>query len=250
LALKLDQYVHGNRYALAVVRVPTPAEEARRALARQREQFRNERCRLEAQGRSLLLSQGYRVQGSWWRPRAWQRLTNGRLADWILAALTRLRALVLAVDEQVQALTEQLAQAAPATRIVGLGGLTQQLIEREVCDWTRFANRRQVSSYLGLCPQEASSGGQRHQGPISKHGNPRLRVWLVELAWRLTQFQPQYVAVRQWQKVLADPHASTARRKKAIVAVARRLGVDLWRMARGRVTAAQLGLTEFIPVTP
>lgn len=243
LVLKLDQYVRGNRYALAVVRVPTPAEEQRRALARQREQFRDERRRLEAQGRSLLLSQGHRVQGPWWRARAWQRLNNGQLPDWMVAALTRLRALVLATDEQLQALTKQLAQAAPAERIIGLGGLTQQLIEREVCDWARFANRRQVSSYLGLCPREQSSGGHRRQGAISKHGNPRLRAWLVELAWRLTRFQPQYVAVRQWQKVLADPRASAARRKKAIVAVARRLGVDLWRLATGKVTAAQLGLT-------
>jgi transposase len=250
LVLKLDQYVHGNRYALALVRVPTPEEEARRALARQREQFRDECRRLEAQGRSLLLSQGHQVRGPWWRPRAWQRLTNGSVTDWIVAALTRLRVLVLATDEQLQTLTKQLAQAAPAVRIVGLGGLTQQLIEREICDWSRFANRRQVSSYLGLCPREESSGGHRHQGAISKHGNPRLRVWLIELAWRLTQFQPQYVAVRHWQKVLADPHASAARRKKAIVAVARRLGVDLWRIARGRVTAAQLGLTELAPATP
>lgn len=242
LVLKLDQYVHGNQYALAVVRVPTPAEEERRALARQREQFRDERRRLEAQGRSLLLSQGHRVKGPWWRSRHWPRLNNGQLASWVLAQLTRLRALVLAVDEQLQALTQQLEQAAPTTLPKGLGGLTHALIEREVCDWTRFGNRRQVASYLGLCPREASSGGHRRQGAITKHGNPRLRVWLVELAWRLVRFQPRYCGVRHWAKVLADPRASAARRKKAIVAVARRLGVDLWRLATGRATAAQLGL--------
>lgn len=246
LVLKLDQYVRGNRYALAVVRVPTPAEEQRRAAARQREQFRDERRRLEAQGRSLLLTQGHVVRGRWWRARGWQQLTNGSLAEWLVAALERLRALVLATDEQLQELTQQLTQAAPTPRIVGLGGLTQQLLEREVCDWSRFRNRRQVSSYLGLCPRQHSSGGHSRQGPISKHGNPRLRAWLVELAWRLLRFQPQYVAIRHWNKVLTDPHASSARRKKAIVAVARRLGVDLWRIATTRVTPTQLGLT----VTP
>jgi len=248
LVLKRDQYARGNRYALAVVRAPTPEEEQRRALARQREQFRDKRRRLEAQGRSRLLRPGHRVTGAWWRPRAWERLCHGQLAEWIVAALPRLRALVRATDEPLQALTQQLAAAAPAERIVGLGGLTHQLIAREVCDWTRLANRRQVGSYLGLCPREDSSGGHRHQGAISKHGNPRWRAWLVELAWRLTRFQPQYVAVRQWQKVLADPRASAARRKKAIVAVARRLGVDLWRLASGRVTPAQLGLTVLAPV--
>ena len=235
LVLKLDQYVHGNHYALAVVRVPTPAEEQSRAVARQRQQFSYERRRLEAQGRSLLLSHGHRVTGPWWRGKLWQRLQNGMLPGWLVELLTRLQALVVAVHDQLQALTNQLAAAAPAARPKGLGGLTQQLLEREVCDWARFKNRRQVSSYLGLCPREDSSGGHRRQGSITKHGNPRLRAWLVELAWRLVRFQPQYVAVRHWQKVLADPTASPARRKKAIVAVARRL-------ATGRATAAQLGL--------
>jgi len=242
LVLKLDQYVNGNHYALAVVRVPTPAEEQTRAVARQRQQFSHERRRLEAQGRSLLLSQGHRVKGPWWRGKLWQRLNNGMLPGWLLELLTRQQALVVAVHEQLQALTKLLEAAAPASRPKGLGGLTHQLLEREVCDWARFKNRRQVGSYLGLCPREDSSGGHRRQGSISKHGNPRLRAWLVELAWRLVRFQPQYAAVRHWQKVWADPRAGAARRKKAIVAVARRLGVDLWRLATGRATAAQLGL--------
>ena len=247
LVLKLDQYVRGNHYALAVVRVPTPEEEQRRAVARQREQFRDQRRRFEAQGRSLLLAQGHHISGAWWRTKSWQRLSNGHVADWIVVALTRLRTLLLETDKQLQELTGQLEAAAPAERIVGLGGLTQQLIEREVCDWNRFQNRRQVGSYLGLCPREHSSGGHRQQGSISKHGNPRLRVWLVELAWRLVRFQPQYVAVKQWMPVLGDARASAARRKKAIVAVARRLGVDLWRLATGKVTAAQLGFQVHVP---
>jgi transposase len=242
LVLKLDQYVNGNRYALAVVRVPTPAEEARRAAARQRQQFSHQRRRLEAQGRSLLLSQGHRVKGSWWRGKSWQCLSNGMLPGWLLELLTRQRLLVVAVHEQLQTLNQLLEAAAPAARPKGLGRLTHQLLEREVCDWSRFQNRRQVGSYLGLCPREDSSGGHRRQGGITKHGNPRLRTWLVELAWRLIRFQPQYVAVRHWQRVLADPQSSVARRKKAVVAVARRLGVDLWRLATGRATAAQLGL--------
>lgn len=242
LVLKLDQYVNGNHYALAVVRVPTPDEEQRRAVARQRQQFSQERRRLEAQGRSLLLSQGYRVKGPWWRGKLWQRLNNGMLPDWLRELLTRQQALVLAVHEQLLLLTRQLEAAAPVARPKGLGGLTQQLLAREVCDWSRFQNRRQVGSYLGLCPREDSSGGHRRQGSITKHGNPRLRAWLVELAWRLVRFQPQYVAVKHWQKVFADPQAGAARRKKAVVAVARRLGVDLWRLATGRATTAQLGL--------
>lgn len=56
LTLNLDRYLRGNLRAMSVVRVPSPAEEQRRALSRQREQLRRERQRLAAQGRSLCLT--------------------------------------------------------------------------------------------------------------------------------------------------------------------------------------------------
>src|SRR2546426_3880837 len=58
LCLKLDRFVQGNRDALALVRVPTEAEEQKRAIHRQREQLVKTRKRLEAQGRSLLVNHG------------------------------------------------------------------------------------------------------------------------------------------------------------------------------------------------
>jgi len=67
LTLNLDRYLRGNLRALSVVRVPTPAEEQRRALSRQREQLRWERQRLAAQGRGLCLTQGIRLRGEWWK---------------------------------------------------------------------------------------------------------------------------------------------------------------------------------------
>ena len=62
--------------AFAVVRVPTPEEEAARWISRQREQLRRERQRLEAQGRSLLLTQSRRVAGRAWlvAAQAWEQL--------------------------------------------------------------------------------------------------------------------------------------------------------------------------------
>jgi len=66
---------------------------------------------------------------------------------------------------------------------------------------------------------------------------------LVECAWRMVRFQPQYPPVQKRLAVLAKGSpALGAARKKAIVAVARRLAVDLWRMHTGRGTAEQLGL--------
>lgn len=77
---------------------------------------------------------------------------------------------------------------------------------------------------------------------MTKHGNPRLRAALVELAWRLVRFQPHYQPVIKWRKVLAKGALATgAARKKAIVAVARQLAVDLWRIRTGRLSAEKLG---------
>ena len=125
----------------------------------------------------------------------------------------------------------------------GLGALTSVVIDREVGSWDRFANRRQVGSYTGLCPGEYSSGNTRLQSCVTKHGNPRLRAALVELAWRLVRFQPNYKAVRKWKQTLSKGALATgAARKKAIVAVARQLAVDLWRVRTGRVQQETLGL--------
>jgi transposase len=71
-----------------------------------------------------------------------------------------------------------------------------------------------------------------------------MRAALVECAWRLVRFQPQYPPVKRRLSVLAKGAKATgAQRKKAIVAVARHLAVDLWRFYTGQCSAAQLGLT-------
>ena len=127
--------------------------------------------------------------------------------------------------------------------LFGEGELTHVLLQRELMDLKRFKNARQLGNYFGLCPSENTSGERRRLGPITKHGNPRLRPVMVELAWRIVRFQPQYVALRRWGPVLReDKRSSAAARKKAIVAVARRLAVDLWRIAIGRKKAEELGL--------
>src|SRR5256886_16150171 len=110
-------------------------------------------------------------------------------------------------------------------------------------DGTRLKNRRQPGSYAGLCPGEYSSGNTRVQSCVTKHGNPRLRAALVELAWRLVRFQPNYRAIIKWRRTLSKGALATgAARKKAIVAVARQLAIDLWRIRTGQVCAETLGL--------
>jgi len=74
LAMDLDRYVRGNDKALRVVFVPSPEQEQRRAQSRQRRQLQQKRLALAAQGRSLLLSQGWRESNRWWKPRRWTKL--------------------------------------------------------------------------------------------------------------------------------------------------------------------------------
>ena len=65
---------------------------------------------------------------------------------------------------------------------------------------------------------------------------------MVEAVWRLCRFQPHYRAVAKWHAALSARPLSGARKKKLIVAIARQLAVDLWRLATGRTSAAALGL--------
>jgi transposase len=243
LCQRLSRYVEGNQKELAVIRVPTGEEEQLRHIHRQREDLVRARTKLQAQGRSLLVNHGHAAPQRWWRAQGWSAIEK-LLPAWLLARLAVYRPLLTVLDAQIAALTSELEQAAPPKLPSGLGKLTSVIVSREVCDWRRFHNRRQVSSYTGLCPGEYSSGGKRMPGAVTKHGNPRLRAALVELAWRLVRFQPGYPPVRKRLAVLArGARATGAARKKAIVAVARQLAVDLWRLHTGQCSTETLGLS-------
>jgi transposase len=240
LCLKLDRFVEGNREALAVVRVPSEEEEQLRAIHRQREQLVRTRKQLEAQGRSLMVNHGLEPVQSWWKRRTFAAL---EVPDWMKQLLGNSQPILLALEEKIRALSMQLQAAAAPGQPHGLGAMTSVVIDREIGNWSRFKNRRQVGSYTGLCPGEYSSGQTRRQSCVTKHGNPRVRAALVELAWRLVRFQPNYQPVVKWRQVLAKGALATgAARKKAIVAVARQLAVDLWRIRTGRLHPEQLGL--------
>jgi transposase len=240
LASRLDRWVAGNTRALASVRVPTPQEEERRAASRQREQLKREVQRVAAQGRGLLLTQGYREKKGWWEGPRWESLRQ-RLPGWLVERMEVFRRVLAALRTELEAATSALESAAPALRPKGLGGLTYEVVEREVCDWKRFKNRRQVGSYTGLCGGVSSSGNSHRLLPITKHGNVRLRTALVELAWRLVLWQRECQLVKKWWPVVGNPKATRAARKKAIVAIARQLAVDLWRWRTGEVTPEKLG---------
>lgn len=245
----LERYTRGNHHALSIVRVPTVEQERARSITRQRDALVANRKRIAAQGRSAVLFARHheRLTGQWWTPRAWAKWSR-QLGANLLELLAPLRAILLVIDEQIAALTGQIEQAArknQARQVLpkGVGELTQQIIGNEVCDWHRFTNRRQVSSFTGLCPSEQSSGGRRRQGGVNKHGNPLLRKVLCEAVWRLIIFQPGWIRLRR----LTQINPGSAHKKKLIAALARMLAVDLWRLNTGRTTLEALGLIRATP---
>jgi transposase len=244
LCQRLSRYVDGNTRELAVIRVPSEQEERDRHLHRQREQLVRHRQKLEAAGRSLLVNHGLPAPAHWWKVQTWRYRLQKHLPSWMIPRLDIYRPILSELDRQICALTQQLEAAAPPQIPRGLGKLTTVMLTREVCDWSRFHNRRQVASYTGLCPGEHSSGRNRVQGSVTKRGNPRVRACLVELAWRMVRFQPNYPPVRKRLGVLAKgSRAPGAARKKAIVAVARQLAIDQWRLHTGQCSPGQLGFT-------
>jgi transposase len=265
LLSRLDRHLAGNTAALRLVRPPTLQQEMSRREARERNTYRKERQRWISRGRSLLHTLGISRPGRWWELDRYQQLFEilaqrygQEVAGQAKAELERYLEFMHLAGAKLAKLTTALRQVsaerqftdaktcadgAKPGRIRGVGPLSSELLEREMFDWTRFANRRQVGSYTGLCPGEDSSGDSRMSLSIDKHGNPRVRAVLVELAWLLPRYQPGYKRLQRWKWVF-DPtsKAPGSMRKKAVVALARQLAVDLWRIKTGRAKPQDLGL--------
>jgi transposase len=240
LCSRLDRHLAGNAKVFSVVRVPTEEEERRRVSTRQREQLREHRLSLAARGRTLMLLHGFRQGNQWWKAKLWERLSR-ELPGWMVERLEVFHKLIQGVEQEIKTLTASIEKAAPQSKPLGMGELTHEVIEREVADWSRFKTGRQAGSYAGLTGGVSGSGEQRADLGITKAGNKRLRTALVELAWRLVVYQSGYWLVQKWKRVLLNPKAHTRQRKRAIVAFARQLLVDLWKWKTGRATAESLG---------
>jgi transposase len=152
------------------------------------------------------------------------------------AELAPLLALLVPLQTEIDAANAQLAAVAAQDPVVrrlrsvpGVGPVTAVGFVAALDAVDRFASARQVAGYLGLTPTERSSGEQQHRGRISKTGNPRARMLLVEAGWRLLRTRQAAAApLRAWGERLA------ARRGRAIaaVALARRLARILYALWR------------------
>ena len=236
----LIAWLHGEQRRFQVVRAPSVADEDRRHWGRERQQLQRELQQHRNRIEKLLAT-----VGCWSRldREGRQQLTEGTLRDWagqpLGAALqarlqrelqrwqeARVQLRRLEREHQVRFGVRQAEQVARLTRLRGIGPVGARQLVLELF-WRQFCNRRQVGACVGLVPSPYDSGTLHADQGISKQGNPRVRALLVELAWLWLRYQPDSDLSRWFaSKAGGDSRRS---RRVAIVALARRLVIALWR---------------------
>jgi transposase len=222
---------------------PSPEEEDRRRVSRERRTLIKERIEHVNRIQGLLASQGIfgcepmrkdfraRVEGL--------RTGDGRplgplLKAEIIRELDRID-LVLHQIAAVEAERNVLIQSdlthpeAPAVLLMKLKGIGPEFAAVLWLEglFRNFANRRHLAAYAGLAPSPWQSGSLNREQGISRSGNPRLRTTMVELAWLWLRYQPDSALSRWFRERVGSERGRI--RRIAIVALARKLLVALWR---------------------
>jgi transposase len=239
----LAAWLGGDRQVCSMVRVPTPEEEDAKRPHREREHLVQEKLRLVNRIEALLFTQGIRARPSlrsWERDLAELRTGDGRaLPPLLRAELDRLRRRLVLILELIRETETERAEALAAAaddatarkitalqRIRGVGANFAAVLGREVF-YRSFANRRQLASYVGIAPTPRQSGGTDRDRSISRAGNARARTTLIQLAWLWLRYQPGSALATWFRERVGALQGRT--RRIAIVAMARRLLVALWR---------------------
>ena len=236
-------HLRGEPLACSIVHVPTSEEEDDKRPSRERERLLKERTAHTNRIKALLHAQGIRDA----KPLAHdflRRLENARTGDGralpprLAAEIAREHAR-LVVDRQIAAIEAEsraecrkaaagssTAKVVQLAQLKGLGITDGRVLVKEVF-YRRFDNRRQVGACVGLTGTPYSSGEEERDQGISKAGNRRARTAAIELAWRWTRWQPDSELTRWFKARVGDGKGRV--RRIAIVALARKLMVALWR---------------------
>src|ERR1700682_1653895 len=239
----LATWLAGDRQVWSMVRVPTPEGEGAKRPHREGEHLVQERVRIENRIEALLFTQGIRKRPSlrsWVRDVAELRTGDGRELPCLLRIeLERLRRRLVLALELIHEVEAERAEALAATaddkmtqkiaalqRLRGIGPNFAAVLVREVL-YRSFANRRQLASYVGIAPMPYQSGGMDRDRSISRAGNQRARTTLIQLAWLWLRYQPGSTLATWFRERVGTLQGRT--RRIAIVAMARRLLIALWR---------------------
>jgi transposase len=236
-------YKRGEPRVCAMVIAPSPEEEDRRRLCRERRTLIAERVTHGNRIKGLLFAQGVfdyvplrrdrRKRLEALRTGDGRELPShlkaqiGRELDRIDLLLEQIKAVEAAQEALLAAAKKPASDAAPdpVTMLLsfkGIGANFTAVLWSEAF-YRMFSNRRQIAAYAGLAATPWQSGGIRHEQGVSKAGNPRLRTTMIQIAWLWIRHQPQS-ALTRWFK-----EKSPQGRKRAIVALARKLLVALWK---------------------
>jgi len=248
LVRTLLAYKRGEPRVCAMLHVPTPDEEDRRRLVRERKALINERIRHVNRIKGLLFSQGvsgYEPLNRDRRERLGALMTgDGRplpkaLKAQISRELERIELLIKQIGDVEEARDAMLGSdeqsAKETTLLLNLKGIGPEFA---AVLWSEglsrpFDNRRQVAAYAGLAPTPWQSGKVSQDQGVSKSGNPRLRATLIQAAWLWVRHQPTS-ALTAWFKARVVQNGGR-QKKSTIVALARKLLVALWKYVNAGV---------------
>lgn len=150
----------------------------------------------------------------------------------MLVAIEKLTEQVALYDAVVERLcAEQYPETATLRQIPGVGPLTALTFVLVIEDPERFPSGAKVASYLGLRPRKSQSGDRDPELNITKAGDPLLRKLLIQCAHRTLFPLSKPTAIREWGQKLAERGGKSAR-KKAVVAVARKLAITMLAMLK------------------
>jgi transposase len=246
LASMLIRHHSGERKLWSIVRVPSVEEEDRRQLHRELKDLKKERTRATNRIKGLLAAQGVRIiltpkTNPQWMERI--RLWDGSsLQEGLKVRLQREWQYLQYVSEQILGVERERRrllreakdnnredlkkiQQLMGLRSIGING--SWVLVEEFFGWRKFRNGKEVGSLAGLTPTPYQSGDSDREQGISKAGNRRVRAVIIELAWSWLRFQPES-RLTQWYKC-RFAFGNKRSRKVGIVAVARKLLIDLWR---------------------
>lgn len=237
--------VRGEEQVCRVVRVPSIAQEDERRLSRERERLLHERNSHIARIKGLLILHGvrdYRLIERDWKERldavrtAEGQVLPTRVKIEIERECRRLwlaKQMLAEVEREIeQMIAQDGAAAGKLIRVRGIGPTFASVLTHEVY-YRSFDNRRQVGSYLGLVSIPWQSGGVRRDQGITRSGNARARRCAIELAWLWLRHQPGS-ALACWYRTRVGTMTGRMRRI-ALVALARKLIVALWRYLQNGV---------------
>lgn len=243
LLAMLVRYHNGEADVWSVVHVPSPEAEDARHLHRELLTLKSGRTRVTNRIRGLLAAQGLSPSsltrafpdqldalrlwdGSPLGPQLHERL----LREWRhRTQLTeRIRLIERLQAEQLETRTDPaIAMVRQLMTLKGIGLQSAWLFTFEFFAWRRIRSRQQITGLAGLAPSPYNSGDETRDLGISKAGSSSVRAMAIQIAWGWVRFQPDSELTRWFVRRFA--HGGRRMRAIGIVALARRLLIELWK---------------------